>query len=105
MVTADEVRSLRVVDLKAELKARGLSTTGLKAELAERLTEGLQVNYVHFGTLQLINTTSLSQPCSLRQLSELKNSQTSKVHLTGGGGTAAAGGGEISRRRQVGCGC
>ncbi len=43
MVTLDDVPSLRVVDLKAELKARELPINGLKAELAERLTAALKV--------------------------------------------------------------
>lgn len=43
MVTVDDVPGLRVVDLKAELKARDLPITGLKAALAERLIEALKV--------------------------------------------------------------
>lgn len=43
MVTADEVPSLRVVDLKAELKARDLPISGLKAALVDRLLEALKV--------------------------------------------------------------
>lgn len=44
MVTADEVPNLRVVDLKAELKARDLPIAGLKAALADRLIEALKVH-------------------------------------------------------------
>ena len=43
MVTAEEVPSLRVVDLKAELKARDLPISGLKAALVDRLLEALKV--------------------------------------------------------------
>jgi hypothetical protein len=38
----EEVASLRVADLKEELKSRGLSTTGLKAMLASRLLEAIR---------------------------------------------------------------
>eukprot|EP00163_Fabomonas_tropica_P001585 TRINITY_DN11179_c0_g1_i1.p1 TRINITY_DN11179_c0_g1~~TRINITY_DN11179_c0_g1_i1.p1 ORF type:complete len:709 (+),score=132.01 TRINITY_DN11179_c0_g1_i1:59-2128(+) len=37
----EEIDQLRVVDLKAELDKRGLSTKGLKAELAKRLREAV----------------------------------------------------------------
>ena len=43
MVTVEEVPNLRVVDLKAELKARDLPISGLKAALVDRLVEALQV--------------------------------------------------------------
>jgi SAP domain len=43
MVTVEEVPSLRVVDLKAELKARDLPISGLKAALVDRLVEALKV--------------------------------------------------------------
>jgi SAP domain len=43
MVTVEEVPNLRVVDLKAELKARDLPISGLKAALVDRLVEALKV--------------------------------------------------------------
>lgn len=38
----EDVASLRVADLKDELKKRGLVVTGLKAVLAERLLEAIR---------------------------------------------------------------
>ncbi|XP_064456116.1 SAP domain-containing ribonucleoprotein-like isoform X2 [Ornithodoros turicata] len=37
LISSDSIRNMKVADLKRELKARGLSTTGNKNELAERL--------------------------------------------------------------------
>ena len=39
----NDVRGMKVVELKAELKSRGLDTKGLKAVLAERLTDAVSV--------------------------------------------------------------
>jgi hypothetical protein len=36
-LTVEEVEGMKVADLKAALKERGLAITGLKAELSERL--------------------------------------------------------------------
>ena len=38
----EDVASLKVAELKEELKSRGLSVTGLKAVLAERLLEAIR---------------------------------------------------------------
>lgn len=38
----DSLSKLRVVDLREHLSNRGLSTSGLKAELVERLREALE---------------------------------------------------------------
>jgi len=38
-LTVEDVEGMKVADLKAALKERGLATTGLKAELLERLKE------------------------------------------------------------------
>jgi hypothetical protein len=40
-LTAADVDKMKVAELKVELKARGLSLSGLKAELAERLKASL----------------------------------------------------------------
>jgi hypothetical protein len=42
MLTAEDTKKMLVVDLKNELKKRGVVTTGKKAELLERLTELLE---------------------------------------------------------------
>jgi hypothetical protein len=42
ILTAEDTKKMLVVDLKNELKKRGVSTTGKKAELLERLTELLE---------------------------------------------------------------
>ncbi len=42
MVSLDEIDGLKVTELKEELKKLGLSTSGLKAALAERLREALR---------------------------------------------------------------
>ena len=36
-LTLDQIKSMKVVELKQELKNRGISTTGLKAELVKKL--------------------------------------------------------------------
>lgn len=55
MVTADEVPSLRVVDLKAELKARDLPISGLKAALVDRLLEALKVPARSFNAFLVVS--------------------------------------------------
>ena len=40
-----DVASLKVMELREELKKRGLLATGVKAALAQRLTEALAVSY------------------------------------------------------------
>jgi hypothetical protein len=42
LLTAEDAKKMLVVDLKNELKLRGVSTTGKKTELLERLTELLE---------------------------------------------------------------
>ncbi len=40
-LSLDDVQSMKVVELKAELAARGLSTTGVKKVLVDRLLESI----------------------------------------------------------------
>ncbi len=54
MVTVDDVPNLRVVDLKAELKARDLPIAGLKAALTDRLIEALQVRDLPVGSAHML---------------------------------------------------
>lgn len=53
MTTADSIRNMKVADLKKELKARGLSTTGNKSELTERLEAALGLPKGDIGDVQL----------------------------------------------------
>ena len=43
MISVGDVQSLKVAELKEELKKLGLPVTGLKAVLADRLIEALEV--------------------------------------------------------------
>ncbi|CAB1115217.1 unnamed protein product [Ectocarpus sp. CCAP 1310/34] len=69
---------MKVADLKAELGRRGLSQTGLKFDLAQRLQTAMDVD--EFGTLPSL----LSTPQPWSSLSSVESKPSEQVDLTGG---------------------
>lgn len=59
--TVRNVRVSQVTELKTELGKRGLSQTGLKFDLAQRLQAAMDVD--EFGALSLLADPSPSLPC------------------------------------------